>query len=49
MKQAFEAFWQPSQKRFSTPEEFVDFASSTETNFSLAVQHNFMAEMMYPN
>lgn len=27
MKQAFEALWQPSQKRFFTPEEFVAFLS----------------------
>ena len=27
MKRAFEALWQPSQKRFFTPEEFVAFLS----------------------
>jgi hypothetical protein len=27
MKRAFEALWQPSQKRFFTPEEFVSFLS----------------------
>jgi len=27
MKQAFEALWQPSQKRFFIPEEFVAFLS----------------------
>jgi hypothetical protein len=27
MKEAFEALWQPSQKRFFTPEEFVAFLS----------------------
>jgi hypothetical protein len=27
VKQAFEALWQPSQKRFFTPEEFVAFLS----------------------
>ena len=27
MKRAFEALWQPSEKRFFTPEEFVAFLS----------------------
>jgi hypothetical protein len=27
MRDAFEALWQPSQKRFFTPEEFVAFLS----------------------